>query len=88
MSEFIRHPKGSTSKLQCTMNNNFCGNYKANYFMNREYSVCGITIIGMLIELMLYCFATEPKVAADLQDCLQPLYDLVYFDIYRDSQSV
>ena len=56
--------------------------------MNREYSVCGITIIGMLVELMLYRFATEPKVAADIQDCLQPFFDLVYFDIYHDSQSI
>ena len=88
MSEFIQCPKGSTSKLHCTMSNNFCGNYKVNYNMNREYSVCGITIIGMLVELMLYRFATEPKVAADIQDCLQPFFDLVYFDIYHDSQSI
>lgn len=88
MSEFIQCPKGSTSKLHCTMSKNFCGNYKANNNMNREYSVCGITIIGMLVELMLYRFATEPKVAADIQDCLQSFFDLVNFDIYRDSQSI
>lgn len=39
MSEFIQRPKSSTSKLHCTVNNNFCGKYKAKYNMNREYSV-------------------------------------------------